>query len=320
MKSAAGHPIVFYNVENLFDIHDDKGVMDSDFTPSGKKKWTQERYERKLKSLENILLNIDSKHPIIVGLTEVENRGTIEDLIGQDSISKINYEIIHQNSPDNRGIDVGLYYDADRVEYLQHQYLRIDFPWNLDIKTRDVLFFQANLNGEPFWFVVNHWPSRRNGALETEEKRLHTAQMVRKKLDQIQLDYPNDKIVIMGDFNDEPINRSITHILKAKRDKKIRVDEFFNLAAEQDENHQGTSTHMWEWLMLDQIMVSRNLLHADKSTLSLLSDSMTIFEKGDVLFCRVNGKCQPNATFKGSHYTGGVSDHLPVYIVLDQEI
>jgi endonuclease/exonuclease/phosphatase family metal-dependent hydrolase len=318
MKSASGHPIVFYNVENLFDIHDDKGVMDSDFTPSGKNKWTKERYERKLRSLENILVNIDSKHPIVVGVSEIENRGTIEDLIGQKTISKINYEIIHRNSPDNRGIDVGLYYDADRVAYIQHEYLRIEFPWNRDIKTRDVLFFQATLNDENFWFVVNHWPSRRNGTAETEEKRLHTAEMVRKKLEEIQFDYPNDKIIIMGDFNDEPIDKSITQILRAKRDKKIRADEFFNLAAEKDKNHQGTSTHMWEWLMIDQMMVNRNLLHAKKPSLCLKSDSMGIFEKEDVLFCRVNGKCQPNATYKGTQYTGGVSDHLPVYIILEK--
>lgn len=319
MKSVQDHSILFYNVENLFDINDDPIVKDSDYTPRGKYKWTQERYDKKLFNLENIILSVHSKHPIVAGFTEVENRGVLEDLIDQPRMKEISYEILHRDSPDVRGIDVGLIFDNERVEYLQHEYLRIDFPWNRNIKTRDVLFFQAVIGGEEFWLIVNHWPSRRKGAKETEEKRLHVADKVREKIEQIQFDYPDSNILIMGDFNDEPTDVSITRMLKAKRDKNIRSDEFFNLCAELDNQKIGTSTHMGEWLMIDQMMINRVLLHAKEGSIVVKNNEVNVYKDKSVLHFRANGKCQPNRTYAGTKYIGGVSDHLPIYVVLDRK-
>jgi predicted extracellular nuclease len=260
MKSAKNHTILFYNVENLFDIHDDPKAMDSEFTPSGDKNWDKKKYTRKLNALANVMLNVNSKHPVIAGLTDVENRQVIEDLILETDLSKFQYSILHQDSPDNRGIDLGLIYDNEYVKRINHFYLRIDFPWNRDIKTRDILFFKCEINKENFWIIVNHWPSRRNGTSETEDKRIHVAKKVRSEIDKIQQEFPKDKILIMGDFNDEPNDRSIEQILKAKRSKNIKSDEFYNLMTEADKKEEGTSTHMGEWLMIDQIMVNRNFL------------------------------------------------------------
>ena len=150
MKSAKNHSILFYNVENLYDIHDDPKVSDTEFTPHGDKKWNLERYHRKLHALSKILLNASNNHPIIAGFTEVENRGVVEDLILKTQLSEFHYSIIHQNSPDNRGIDLCLIYDKDYVKRIGHEFLRINFPWNKDIKTRDVLFFRCQINDENF--------------------------------------------------------------------------------------------------------------------------------------------------------------------------
>ena len=316
MKSPNNHSILFYNVENLYDINDDKKVSDSEFTPHGDKKWNEERYQRKLKSLAKVISSASTKHPIIAGLTEVENRDVVEDLILKTELSDFNYSIIHQDSPDNRGIDLCLIYDKDYVKRLSHYYLRIDFPWNRDIKTRDVLFFRAEIDNENLWIIVNHWPSRRDGAAETEDKRIHVAKEVRRQIDKIQEDFPQDKIVIMGDFNDEPHNRSIEQILKAKRSKNIKSDEFYNLMTEADKNEEGTSTHMGEWLMIDQIMVNRNFLQNKNDGLGILHNSATVYASKNILYCRANGNCQPNQTYGGDHYIGGVSDHLPVFITL----
>jgi predicted extracellular nuclease len=311
-----GHTIVFYNVENLFDIYDDKFVSDTEFTPHGDKKWTEERYHRKIDALGNVIANIKS-HPIIVGLTEVENEAVVQDLIMSEKLRHHNYSIIHQDSPDNRGIDLCLFYDKKYVTEISHEFLRISFDWNRDIKTRDVLFFRCEIAHENFWIIVNHWPSRRDGAKETEDKRVHVARAVRQKIEEIMDVYPEDKMLIMGDFNDEPVDRSVTQILKAKTSKNIKSDEFYNLMTEPDKQEKGTSTHMGEWLMIDQIMINRNFLHNSNEGISIKNNQGIIYSAPDVLYCRANGQCKPNQTYAGDHYVGGVSDHLPVYAILD---
>ena len=316
LKNSKNRSIVFYNVENLFDIHDDKGVSDFEFTPKSDKNWNEKKYTNKINAIANVLNNIPST-PILIGLTEVENRQVVEDLIHNTSLKEHSYRIIHQNSPDNRGIDVCLIYDSSFIKSLNSEFLRITFPWNNDIKTRDVLFFRCEINSERIWIVVNHWPSRRDGADATEDKRLHVASKVREKLEQIMSKFPEDKILIMGDFNDEPKNKSIERILKAKLDKNIREDEFYNLMADPNKNEEGTSTHMGEWLTIDQIMVNRNFLQNKNDKTSILNNKATIYTKEDVLYYRPNGNCKPNQLYGGDHYLGGISDHLPVYVVLD---
>ena len=263
-----------------------------------------------------MLENIPST-PIIIGLTEVENKEVVEDLTKKTSLIQYKLEIIHQDSPDNRGIDVCLIYDSEYVKSISHEFLRITFPWNKDIKTRDVLFFRCEINGENIWIVVNHWPSRRDGAEVTEEKRLHVASIVREKLEHIMANFPEEKILIMGDFNDEPNNKSLERILKAKVDKNIRSDEFYNLMSRVNMHEEGTSSHMGEWLTIDQIMINRSFLQNKNDKTSILNNVAVIYNQEDVLYCRPNGNCKPNQTYGGDKYLGGVSDHLPVYAVLD---
>ncbi|MCB9194840.1 MAG: hypothetical protein H6600_09720 [Flavobacteriales bacterium] len=315
MNKAKGHSIVFYNVENLYDTIDDPEVADTEFTPHGDKHWTSDRLQKKLDDIGEVLINIATKHPLIVGLTEVENREVVEQLLGTDVLKEINYQLIHQDSPDNRGIDLCLFYDEDLVEYISHQYLRIHFSWNPDIKTRDVLFFECKINNEHFWIVVNHWPSRRNGSEETENKRVHVAKEVRKRLNYIMKNYSASKILVMGDFNDEPSDLSIVRHLKAKANKNIDEFELFNLSFADFEKDQGSSSHDGDWMMIDQMMINRNFLQNKNEGVGVANNKSYLFKDEMVIF-RNKHFTKPNQTYAGDKYVGGVSDHLPVYIKL----
>lgn len=310
-KDARNHTIVFYNVENLYDTIDDKGVKDSDFTPEGDKHWTLDRLSKKLTDLADTIHNVSSHHPIIVGLTEIENRNVALQLMNTLPLSNNQYALIHQDSPDNRGIDVCLFYDQEYVNHLSHFYLRIHFPWNKDVKTRDVLFFECAINQEKMWIVVNHWPSRASNF--SEKKRKHVAIQVRAELDRIIKDDPEIKILVMGDFNDEPNNISLDRLLKAKPTKKIDNSELFNLAADLHKDGKGTCVHDGDWLMIDQIMINRNLLQNNNDGLSIKDNKMHIHSPEELIY-RKGDFSQPNHTYSGDHYVAGISDHLPVFV------
>lgn len=313
-KDARRHTIVFYNVENLYDTLDNKKVKDSDFTPFGSKYWTPDRLNKKLKDLAETIHGISIHHPIVVGLTEVENAEVAQQLLETPPLSSHNYELLHQDSPDNRGIDTCLAFDTSYVKYQSHQFLRVRFPWNADIKTRDVLFFECEINDEEFWIVSNHWPSRSSNS--SERKREFVAKTVRERLDQIMVRNPESKIIVMGDFNDEPNNFSLERHLRARLTKNIDETEFFNLAHELFEQGKGTCVHDGDWLMIDQFMINRNLLQNKNNGLSIRNNEMHIYAPENLIF-RKKDYSQPNHTYSGNRYVGGISDHLPVYIRLE---
>lgn len=308
------HTIVFYNVENLYNTIDDPGVRDSEFTPYGAKNWTADKLEKKLSDLSKTIDGISTKHPLIVGLTEVENREVVLQLLDTQPLSDYNYELIHQDSPDNRGIDTCLFYDKDFVSYKSHQFLRIHFPWNRDIKTRDVLFFECEIGKEELWVVVNHWPSRSSN--DSERKREFVAKTVRERLDQISKRNPESKIIVIGDFNDEPNNLSINRHLGAKTNKSINDKELYNLTAPLLDKGEGTCVHEGEWLMFDQIMINRNLLQNTNNGIGIKNNEMHIHAPEELIYKRKNF-CQPNHTYTNDRYEGGISDHLPVFVKLE---
>ncbi|MCB9197697.1 MAG: hypothetical protein H6600_04505 [Flavobacteriales bacterium] len=313
-KEYRNHTIVFYNVENLYDTVDDPGVKDSEFTPFGEKNWTEERLRKKLSDLAETISGISVKHPLIVGLTEVENRNVVQQLLDTEPLRNHSYELIHQDSPDNRGIDACLYYDRDHVKYLSHQFLRVHFPWNRDIKTRDVLFFECEIGGDELWVVVNHWPSRSSNS--SEKKREFVAKTVKERIDQITSRNSDCKILVMGDFNDEPNNLSLERYLGAKRSKNIDEQELYNLAAELHSKGKGTCVHEGDWLMIDQMMINRTLLQNTNNGLGIKNNEMHIHDPKELIYRRRNFS-QPNHTFSGDRYEGGISDHLPVYVKLE---
>ncbi len=312
--------ILSYNVENLFDTLDTQGKDDTEFTPGSKKQWNTEKYTKKLNDVSRVIAGIDEdKLPEIVGLIEVENRNVLEDLINTPVLKKGGYGIIHEESPDARGIDVALLYRKDRFRYEGHVKIPVSFPFDSIETTRDILYVYGKApDGMDIHFFVNHWSSRIGGEKETEPKRMYCAVALRRNIDLLLSRDSRARIVIMGDFNDEPSNRSIMSVLQASNKRKnISVGEFYNLMY--DAHNLGTAgsyLYRGNWNMLDQILVSHTLLNASAG-FGCTYDSGKIFKEEWILFKGKNGEVSPNRTYGGDNYYGGISDHLPVYVVLE---
>jgi predicted extracellular nuclease len=305
--------IMFYNVENLFDTIDDSLIIDEEFTPEGKKQWTTERYRKKLNDIAKVVSSVnEQKLPVIAGFCEVENRSVLEDLIKTESLKSVNYKIVHEDSPDSRGIDVGLIYNSNQFTYLSH----ISIPVNTgtEYKVRDILYTKGILyDADTIHIFVNHWKSRSGGQEETEPQRIKCAETLRKEVDLILESNRNAKILIMGDLNDEPKNKSIFETLKANNSDDN--SSLFNLMLEQSKAGKGTHSYRGNWSMLDNLIVSHNFLN-DTNGFVVDGKSGHIFSADWITFQNRNGQESPNRTYGGPNYYGGYSDHYPVYLVL----
>ena len=307
--------VAFYNVENLFDIYDDPKTNDNQFLPSSEKVWTAEKYSDKLQKLGKVLsaLNIEAEDEAdLIGLVEIENEQVILDLKQQGNLTDTPYKVVHDDSPDNRGIDVGLMYNSAVFKYQKHEQLRVYFEGHPDVKTRDILYVTGNVNNEILHVFVNHWSSRRNGAEESEFKRLACAEVAKRKINSIQSNDPEAMILLMGDFNDYPNNKSIVDVIGA--DGKEGKDRFFNTAASSHGKEGiGTYNYRGDWVMLDQIMISNPLKNS--SEMELVDETISILKEDWMLYKHPKyGDYRPNRSYGGTKYFGGYSDHLPVYI------
>jgi exonuclease III len=314
-----GFLIVSYNVENLFDTINAPGFDDGEFTPRGSKAWNSERYNKKIASLAKVISSVgDDNFPDIVGLQEVENRKVLEDLVSSSPLKKAGYGIIHAESPDKRGIDVALLYRKETFQYEGFVKIPVAFPFDSSETTRDILYVYGKApDGMQLHFFVNHWTSRIGGEKETEPKRMYCAVALRRNLDLLLSRDSKARIVIMGDFNDDPTNKSLMNILMASdKRKNISVGEFYNLMYEKNNlGTEGTYNYHGVWYMPDQIIVSQNLLNV-KSGLGCTYDSGKIFKADWMLYKSNSGEMLPDRTYGGEQYYGGFSDHLPVYLRL----
>lgn len=309
---------MFYNVENLFDIDDDPNTKDDEFTPEGSKKWNKERYDKKLKNLSIVISSIrDNELPELVGLCEVENRKVIQDLILQDRIKDIEYRFVHQESPDTRGIDVALLYDAEEFHYLNHKIIPVKPEFDKNFKSRDILYISGIINKTDTLHVfVNHWKSRWGGTEETEKYRVEYAKSLRNEIDQITSTYRSAKILVMGDLNDTPINKSVKETLKA--DNSGNKESLNNLMLPFTESGLGTHNYKGEWSVLDHIIVSNSLLNCTTGFV-VKNKEAHIFSADWITYESKEGNKSPNRTYGGPNYYGGYSDHYPVYVVLTKQ-
>ncbi len=312
--------VAFYNVENLFDTFDEPKKIDEAFLPEAKREWTEERYHKKLNSLAEVIEAIDSQANIaLFGVCEIENRKVLEDLVTQTSLISQNFEIVHEESPDVRGIDVGLMYDREQFEYLKHASITVTFPFDTNIKTRDILMVEGKLHGESTHVFITHWPSRRGGQLESEHKRVHVAKMLRKEIDKVLSMNPETNIIVMGDVNDEPYNKSVAQVLVGEDKKKNPTLTNLMLPLTADTT-LGTFKYKGKWNFLDQFIVSSSMTNP-KSDLSVLENSAAPFKKDWLLFKDSKyGGMRMNQTYGGSRYYGGYSDHLPIMMVLEVDL
>ncbi|WP_298779840.1 endonuclease [uncultured Polaribacter sp.] len=308
--------IAFYNVENLFDTVDDPTTHDDDFTPGGKKKWTYKRYKIKIKKLGSVIsqlgLNRSKNLPAIVGLVEVENAKVVSDLANSTYLRKHHYGFVHHDSPDERGIDVALLYSKIAFEFLASKTYPVflkDDEGDRDY-TRDILKVSGNLHGELVHILVNHWSSRREGADKTEHKRIAAAEVVRNIIAEIRASEMDPKIIIMGDFNDDPSSKSVNDFLVK--------DDFFNpLKSLHDPEKSGTTTYNKKWNLFDQIIFSNNF--KEKAEGKLYFKHAEVFNKKWLKIFKGKLKGSPFRTYIGPWYQGGFSDHFPVYAFLKKK-
>ena len=307
--------VMFYNVENLFDTLDDPDKEDDEFTPEGSRRWTNRRYYSKLNNLAKVITSIGEWDiPALVGMCEVENDKVLKDLTAYSPLKKSQYRYIVTESEDARGIDVALLYQRDRFKYLYHDCLRLNFPNNPNKRTRDILHVTGQIiTGDTLDVFVCHFPSRRGGELESEPDRVYAASVVREKVDSLTLVRERANILIMGDFNDEPTNKSISVTMNAGG--VPNGNDLYNLFySVQKKSRVGSYKFREQWNFLDQMIVSGNLLD-ESCSFRVLPETATIFQKAFLLTDDVtNGGKRPLKTFHGYKYEGGHSDHLPIFV------
>ncbi|WP_299097082.1 endonuclease [uncultured Winogradskyella sp.] len=302
--------IAFYNIENLFDIENDPYTNDDDFLPTSAKRWTYKRYQNKLRKLGSVISQIGENEsgssPAIVGLAEIENNNVLTDLIHSEHLKDLGYNFVHFDSLDERGIDVALIYKEEffKVEnsetfsvYLQTEFGGRDY-------TRDILLVQGKLNNEDVHIIVNHWSSRREGEKETEHKRLAAAKVVNNVISRLKKEQTNAKIIVMGDFNDNPDNESI----KLLENESQLYNPFSTLLS----YNKGSLNHDFQWNMFDQILISGNFFDPNDTKLKYVKAE--VFNSKFLTQYHGKFKGQPFRTYVGKKYKGGYSDHFPVFV------
>ncbi len=312
--------IMFCNCENLFDIYDDSLTSDEEFLPEGERRWSNNRFYKKLQNTFKVILAVgEGEAPAIIGLCEIENRFVLEKLAFDTPLKNYDYRIIHHESPDRRGIDVGLLYRKTKFTPFYDEAINITFPFDTASKTRDILYTKGLLpNGDTLHVFVNHWPSRYGGFMPTLDKRNFAANILKNKTDSLLLQNPDAFITIMGDFNDGPGDESISKILQAKNpEEKSFNHKLYNLMLVIQEDWPfGTLKYRESWDVFDQIMVSGKLLE-DSSSVHLSKIGAQIFHSSFLLEPDETYLGQkPFRTYNGFKYSGGFSDHLPVFLDL----
>lgn len=308
--------VAFYNVENLFDTLDDKTTKDEEFTPAGENGWNTERYQNKLNNLAKVISTMNNgKGPDVLGLCEVENSRVLKDLINTPALKKMHYGLVMQEMRDARGIDVALIYKEDVLPWISFTTLRVDLPDSVPV-TRDILLVDTELEEKLITFLVCHFPSRSEGREQSEYKRVAAAQVVRHAIDSIQAADKNTNIVVMGDFNDEPADSSISKVIGASDPGvKEKPKPMLNLMFPLKNKGLGSYKYREEWNMLDQIMVNGNL-YIGNNGLQYVKESAAIFAEEWMKQTEPKYLGSPMRTFGGKKYLGGYSDHFPVYIYL----
>ncbi|MDR3246801.1 MAG: hypothetical protein LBT50_10260 [Prevotellaceae bacterium] len=300
--------VMFYNVENFFDTMDDPNTNDDDFTPAGANHWTKQRFIKKRNNIyKTIIAANKGRVPHIIGLCEIENRYVLQQLTEQTPLSKYNYDIVHFDSPDRRGIDVALLYLKDSFDVIT------SCAYKTPGITRDILYVKGKTgSNDTLHFFVNHWPSKWGGAV-SEDSRIRVANVLKTITDSIFNENKTANICVMGDFNDYPDSKPIK-VLDAKQ---IQTNEglghLYNMSIHLQDDKQGSIKFQNKWELIDLFFVSGNLLF-NKTGLTCSAGSVEIF-KADFLLETDVGKGESlKRTYRGPVYIGGFSDHLPIII------
>lgn len=296
--------VVFYNVENLMDTRNDPATQDDDMLPNAEKEWSDVRYQAKLSAVAGVVADMSNEYgyPSLLGLAEVENKAVLSDLVEQPTIIGANYRFVHYDSRDERGIDVALLYRPDRFHLERSCSVRAD----VELPTRDILMVWGELSGEDVLVVVVHLPSRIGGEEFTSVFRESCARQLRELIESARSVEPQRKVIIMGDMNDTPRDSSIKRVLGAKSNARhLQADDIYNPFAH---CRKGSMVYEYRWYLYDQILLSSDFVphRGCPAARGYVYRQKSLLDKNRA----------PKPTYRGAEYMGGVSDHLPVYVLL----
>ena len=291
--------VMFWNVENYFDTYDNPHTSDEEFTPTGDNRWSRKRFEKKRDDIAKTLLLAADEYgelPGIIGLAEIENSFVLQQLLEETPLARTGYKYIHKDSPDSRGIDVALLYREEKFKPLHTKYIEASFP------TRDVLYTKGVADGkDTLHIMVNHWPSKRGNESSSGKKREYVSLIVSRTVDSILRSSPDANILLMGDFNDTPDSGPLQNL-----------GQLTNLA-QKAKGAEGTYKYQHEWSIIDQILVSENLVKHAGKRMEIFAPEALLTE--DATYMGI----KPKRTYSGPRYLGGVSDHLPVLLKIFTE-
>jgi endonuclease/exonuclease/phosphatase family metal-dependent hydrolase len=309
--------VAFWNLENLFDTEDDPEKNDEQFLPEGDREWTDEKLDIKMYNLARVIRSMNNYYGTdILGVCEVEHQSVLEELTSK-FLSDINYKIAYLESPDNRGIDNGLIYNADKFFVLSLSgdtvHLADKWPTRLVLNVKLLTKWNDTLS-----VYINHWPSRSRGRELSEPNRISAANTVRESVDEEFSNNPNAKILVIGDFNDEPSNISMINSLKALAiscDSRAGIStiagtELYNISYSAYNDSIGTYLYRGDWNMLDQIIVSGDLI--TNPSLKYICNSFEVYKPQYIVTRSGRYKGAAYPTYGGHRYLGGYSDHFPV--------
>ncbi len=317
------YKVMFYNLENFFDTINDPEVRDDEFTPEGPKQWNSAKYNKKLANIERVLFDLaafDRNYPAVIGVSEVETRSVLEDIVATPKLAPADYRIVHYDSPEARGVDVAFLYRPAVFELEGSRAVKTEIPGLPNFKTRDILTMWGKIENEPFFFMVAHWPSRLGGKDASEFKRIAVGEQMRRIADSVLKADPATKVVAMGDFNDDPTDRSLAEGLGAKaKMKELEPGDFFNPFAAVFRAGLGTLAYGDAWNLFDNIVVTENLATGSEGALKLQRSEGSkfygnIFKRHYMVQKEGSFKGYPLRTFVGNNFQGGYSDHFPVFI------
>lgn len=311
--------IAFYNLENLFDTIDSPDTDDKEFLPSAPGQWNSQKYYTKLQHLAEVINRIgaeESKNgPLFAGLSEVENRNVVEDLVKTPPLSSRGYSFIHYESPDARGIDVAFIYQPRFFKVLESKTIAFKIPDNPGFRSRDVLLVHGLMDKEHLYILITHWPSRSGGLKVTAPLRIAAADLCRATTDSIRKINPSARILIMGDLNDDPVDESLMgHLKTATSIENVSDSVLFNPMWLLFKDGEGTLAYKNAWNLFDQIIVSGTLVNTLKPGYRFFKAGVY---KNDFIIQK-DGQYAgyPLRTYGGKTYLGGYSDHFPVYMLL----
>ena len=330
------HVIGFYNLENLFDTYHDEGKNDYEYLPEGANQWTEVKYRKKLHNMAEVIRAMKDENKVwhtILGVSEVENRNVLEELVIQPEVAEANYQIVHYDGPDRRGVDCALFYRPDQFTLLESRSIPFTFDSEsinfsmtpeeqANFRTRDVLEVRGTIGDDMFAFYVTHLPSRIGG--KSGDLRSRGAEIIHENAMRLMREYPGIKIVVMGDMNDNPFDESMVTYLHGKETiPEVGEEDFFDPFLSMIKAGYGSLAYQGVWSIFDIIMVNNNLVNPARGTYGIQPIVKKkfygrVFQKPFMTQQEGQYKGTPKRTMSNGAFINGYSDHYPTYIVISK--